>query len=145
MVLCPALPPTPPTSGPRRALRLLHALHKTERMNYQKIKVFPPNSSFLSHLQEKTASGSTAMGMSRRSPCPGPTAPSQAVGHTVPPPTRPSLVALQEVFPQLCLLLACCSPGMTRFVILSHPHCGCSAAGPAVSITNAPVSSLHTT
>ena len=37
------------------------------------------------------------------------------------------------------------SPRMTTFVILSHPHCCCSTAGPAVSITNAPVSSLHTT
>lgn len=69
---------------------------------------------------------------------------------TQPPSTSPgcSLIALQEMFPQHSLLLACfhlCLPGKTRFIILSHSHWCCSTAGPAVSSTNVPISSLHTT
>lgn len=66
-------------------------------------------------------------------------------GARSPPPPAPALMALPMVFPQLSQSLACRSPGMTRFVILSHPWCCCSAAGPAASITNVPVSSLHAT
>lgn len=86
--------------------------------------------------------------MSRRFPSPGtslPAAPSLSVGHTAPaaPPSLSQRCSLSSPF---CWLAPhSSSPGMTRFVILSHPHCCCSTAGPSVSITNAPVSSLHTT
>lgn len=65
----------------------------------------------------------------------------------LPAPAAPSSLSERCFFsfPFCWCAARCRSPGMTRFAILSHPHCCCSTAVPAVSITNAPVSSLHTT
>lgn len=65
---------------------------------------------------------------------------------TPPPAPTSSVCEVCSLSPPFCWRAAHSrSPGMTRFVILSHPRCCCSTAGPAVSIANAPVSSLRTT